>query len=73
MSDPEALRDVVIRAVRHRRRIPATRLVVVARGISLGIRATGLGAAPMSGFDAAGVDAWFDRLPRLEHEVVSSL
>jgi len=63
----------------------------------LGIRAAGLAAGPMSGFDVDGVDreffpdgryrslvvvnigipgpdAWFDRLPRLEHdEVVSSL
>jgi 3-hydroxypropanoate dehydrogenase len=61
----------------------------------IGIRAAGLAAGPMSGFDPAGVDAeffpdgkhkslvvvnigkpgpdaWFDRLPRLEHhEVVS--
>jgi nitroreductase len=59
----------------------------------LGIRAAGLAAGPMSGFDAAGVDAeffpdgthksllvvniglpgpdaWFDRLPRLEHDEV---
>jgi 3-hydroxypropanoate dehydrogenase len=59
----------------------------------LGIRAAGLGAGPMSGFNPAGVDAeffpdgryrslvvinigipgpdaWFDRLPRLEHDEV---
>jgi nitroreductase len=59
----------------------------------LGIRAAGLAAGPMSGFDPAGVDAeffpdgthksllvvnigrpgpgaWFDRLPRLEHDEV---
>ena len=63
----------------------------------LGIRAAGLGAGPMGGFDAAGVDteffpdgrhkslvvvnignpgpdAWFERLPRLEHhEVITVL
>jgi 3-hydroxypropanoate dehydrogenase len=61
----------------------------------LGIRAAGLAAGPMTGFDAAGVDreffagtgyrslvvvnignpgpdAWFDRLPRLEHDQVVS-
>lgn len=60
----------------------------------MGVRAAGLAAGPMSGFDAEGVrkeffgedsalkpvvvmnigkpgpDAWFDRLPRLEHEQV---
>jgi 3-hydroxypropanoate dehydrogenase len=59
----------------------------------IGIRAAGLAAGPMGGFDAAGVDAeffpdgryrsllvvnigipgpdaWFDRLPRLEHDEV---
>jgi 3-hydroxypropanoate dehydrogenase len=59
----------------------------------LGVRAAGLAAGPMGGFDAAGVDAdffegtplqslvvvnigrpaenaWFDRLPRLEHDEV---
>lgn len=59
----------------------------------LGIRAAGLAAGPMTGFDAAGVDqeffpdgrwrslmvvnighpgenAWFDRLPRLDHDEV---
>jgi 3-hydroxypropanoate dehydrogenase len=59
----------------------------------IGIRAAGLAAGPMAGFDAAGVDAeffpdgryktllvvnigvpgpdaWFDRLPRLEHDEV---
>lgn len=58
-----------------------------------GVRAAGLAAGPMTGFDAAGIDedllagtgyrtmvvmnighpgenAWFDRLPRLEHEQV---
>lgn len=63
----------------------------------LGVRAAGLAAGPMSGFDADGLDAnlfadrpwkslvvvnigrpaenaWFDRLPRLEHdEVVTTL
>lgn len=62
----------------------------------LGVRAAGLAAGPMAGFDKAGVDAeflpetqrsllvvnighpgpdaWFDRLPRLEHdEVVTSI
>ncbi|WP_313408709.1 malonic semialdehyde reductase [Aeromicrobium sp.] len=63
----------------------------------MGVRAAGLAAGPMTGFDAAGIDedllagtgyrtmvivnighpgenAWFDRLPRLEHEqVVSTL
>jgi 3-hydroxypropanoate dehydrogenase len=63
----------------------------------LGVRAAGLAAGPMAGFDHAGVDAeffpgqalrsllvvnvgrpgpdaWFDRLPRLEHhEVVTTL
>lgn len=63
----------------------------------LGVRAAGLAAGPMAGFDQAGVDAeffpdgtlrsvlvvnvghpaedaWFDRLPRLEHdEVVTTL
>jgi 3-hydroxypropanoate dehydrogenase len=63
----------------------------------LGVRAAGLAAGPMAGFDAAaidaeffpdgrerallvvnvghpGEDAWFDRLPRLEHdEVVTTL
>ncbi len=64
----------------------------------LGVRAAGLAAGPMTGFDAEGVDkeffadgrhkslvvvnigrpategAWFDRLPRLEHdEVVTTL
>ena len=59
----------------------------------LGVRAAGLAAGPMGGFDAAGIDeeffegrnlksllvvnlgkpaenAWFDRLPRLEHDEV---
>jgi 3-hydroxypropanoate dehydrogenase len=59
----------------------------------LGVRAAGLAAGPMGGFDADGLDedffagtglkslvvvnmgrpthnAWFDRLPRLEHEQV---
>ena len=59
----------------------------------LGVRAAGLAAGPMGGFDAAGLDeeffagtnlrslvvvnlgkpaenAWFDRLPRLEHDEV---
>lgn len=59
----------------------------------MGVRAAGLAAGPMTGFDAAGIDedlladtgyksmvvvnighpgenAWFDRLPRLEHEQV---
>lgn len=59
----------------------------------LGVRAAGLAAGPMAGFDAAGLDAeffegtnqrsllvvnighpgenaWFDRLPRLEHDEV---
>jgi len=59
----------------------------------LGVRAAGLAAGPMAGFDAAGIDeeffagtavrsllvvnighpgenAWFDRLPRLEHDEV---
>ncbi|GAA3531681.1 nitroreductase family protein [Aeromicrobium flavum] len=59
----------------------------------LGVRAAGLAAGPMTGFDAEGLDddllagtglksmvvvnigrpaenAWFDRLPRLEHEQV---
>lgn len=59
----------------------------------IGVRAAGLAAGPMGGFDAAGVDAeffpdgkhrslvvvnigrpgpdaWFDRLPRLEHDEV---
>ena len=59
----------------------------------LGVRAAGLAAGPMGGFDAAGIDndllagtslksllvvnlgrpgpdAWFDRLPRLEHDRV---
>ncbi len=59
----------------------------------LGVRAAGLAAGPMGGFDAAGIDeeffagtnwksflvvnlgkpaenAWFDRLPRLEHDQV---
>ncbi|MBB6118853.1 malonic semialdehyde reductase [Nocardiopsis algeriensis] len=60
----------------------------------MGVRAAGLAAGPMTGFDADGVrreffgedsplrpvvvmnigkpgpDAWFDRLPRLDHEVV---
>ncbi len=62
----------------------------------IGIRAAGLAAGPMSGFDPAGVDAeffpdgrhrslvivnigvpgpeaWFDRLPRLEHDEVVSV
>lgn len=61
----------------------------------LGVRAAGLAAGPMGGFDAAGIDqeffegtslksilvvnighpaenAWFDRLPRLEHDEVVS-
>jgi len=61
----------------------------------LGVRAAGLAAGPMGGFDAQGVeedllagtnlkallvvnlgrpgpDAWFDRLPRLEHDQVVS-
>ena len=59
----------------------------------LGVRAAGLAAGPMGGFDAAGIDeeffagrnlksllvvnigrpaenAWFDRLPRLDHDEV---
>lgn len=59
----------------------------------MGVRAAGLAAGPMTGFDAEGIDedllagtgyktmvvvnighpgenAWFDRLPRLEHEQV---
>ncbi len=59
----------------------------------LGVRAAGLAAGPMGGFDRAGVDeeffagtnvksllvvnighpaenAWFDRLPRLDHDEV---
>jgi nitroreductase len=62
----------------------------------IGIRAAGLAAGPMSGFNPAGVDAeffpdgrhkslvivniglpgpdaWFDRLPRLEHDEVVSI
>jgi 3-hydroxypropanoate dehydrogenase len=61
----------------------------------LGVRAAGLAAGPMGGFDAAGIDeeffegtslksilvvnvghpaenAWFDRLPRLDHDEVVS-
>jgi 3-hydroxypropanoate dehydrogenase len=61
----------------------------------LGVRAAGLAAGPMGGFDARGIeedllagthlkallvvnlgrpgpDAWFDRLPRLEHDQVVS-
>jgi len=61
----------------------------------LGVRAAGLAAGPMGGFDAQGIeedllagtnlkallvvnlgrpgpDAWFDRLPRLEHDQVVS-
>jgi 3-hydroxypropanoate dehydrogenase len=81
----------------HRERTARFNATLQVAYFLLGIRAAGLGAGPMGGFDAAGVDreffpdgrykslvvvnigvpgpdAWFDRLPRLEHhEVVTTL
>ncbi len=81
----------------HRERSARFNATIQVGYFLLGIRAAGLAAGPMTGFDAAAVDneffpdgrhkslavvnignpgpnAWFDRLPRLEHpEVVSVL